>query len=49
MGYFGALIVLDLTNSSLFKLASVPIDMSPSLFEHYLTFWQDKVFWIKEN
>lgn len=48
-GLFGAFIVLDLTNSSLFKLASVPTDMSPSFFKHYLTFWQDKAFWILKN
>ena len=49
MGYFGALIVPDFVNSSLFKLAPASFDMSPSFFEHFLTFWQDKVSWIKEN
>ena len=49
MSYFDALIVPDLTNSSLFKLASVSFDMSPSFFEHFLTFWQDKAFWIKAS
>lgn len=46
---FDALIVPDLTNRALFRLASVSFVMSPSLFEHFRTFWQDKEFWIKEN
>lgn len=49
MSCFDALVVPDLTDSSLFKLAPVSFDMSPSFLEHFLIFWQDKVFWIKEN
>lgn len=50
MNYFDALIVPDLTNSSLFKLVSASFDMSPSFYEDFLIFLQDKVFcWIKGN